>query len=202
MSRRRKLRPDEQELWEKIAGSTERMHPEKRVLARPVKKAEKPVQPPALPDPVLPQLAPFRLGEKAKGRGSAAHDLLPPVQERLHQAPLMMDKKTHGKMTRGKMSPDARIDLHGMTVDRAHRALTGLILRAFQNDMRLVLVITGKGRRAEQDGPIPVRHGILKHQLPHWLSMPPLSQLVLQVTPAHQKHGGTGAYYVYLRRNR
>jgi DNA-nicking Smr family endonuclease len=38
--------------------------------------------------------------------------------------------------------------------------------------------------------------------VPHWLSVPPLSGLVLQITPAHQSHGGGGAYYVYLRRMR
>ncbi|PJE31305.1 hypothetical protein PSM7751_03500 [Pseudooceanicola marinus] len=201
MSRRRKLRPDEKELWDKVAGSTERMHPEKRVLARPQKAvAEKPAK--QRPEPEAPQpLSPFRLGEKSRSR-AGGHDVLPPIHDRLHQAPLRMDKKTHGKMTRGKMAPEARIDLHGMTVDRAHQALVAFMLRAVQNDLRLVLVITGKGRRSEEDGPIPVRHGILKHQLPHWLSTPPLAQIVLQTTSAHRKHGGTGAFYVYLRRAR
>ncbi|MBR9762024.1 MAG: DNA mismatch repair protein MutS [Rhodobacteraceae bacterium] len=200
MSRRRKLRPDELELWEKVAGSAERMHPEKRpALARPVKKPEAKAKPARDPEPA--PIPTFRLGERATG-GAVSHDVLDPIHDRLHRAPLRMDKKTHGKMTRGKMSPEARIDLHGMTVDRAHRALTGFILRCVSEDMRLVLVITGKGRRPEDDGPIPVRHGILRHQLPHWLSLPPLNQVVLQVTSAHQKHGGTGAYYIYLRRTR
>ena len=69
-------------------------------------------------------------------------------------------------------------------------------------DRRLVLVITGKGRKPHDDNPIPVRHGILKHQVPHWLHSPPLSAVVLQISEAHLKHGGTGAYYVYLRRRR
>ena len=204
MSRRRKLRPDEKELWDKVAGSTERMHPEKRVLARPEKKLAKAPVPEAQPKgraEAERALQPFRLGEKARGR-SGGHDVLPPLHDRLHQAPLRMDKKTHGRMTRGKLAPEARIDLHGMTVDRAHQALMAFMLRAVQNEHRLVLVITGKGRRPEEDGPIPVRHGILKHQLPHWLSTPPLAQIVLQVTAAHRSHGGTGAFYVYLRRSR
>ena len=67
---------------------------------------------------------------------------------------------------------------------------------------RLVLVITGKGKDRDDGGPIPTRHGILRHQVPQWLALPPLSQAILQVTPAHLKHGGHGAYYVYLRRNR
>ncbi|MDY6859138.1 MAG: Smr/MutS family protein [Pseudomonadota bacterium] len=105
-------------------------------------------------------------------------------------------------MKRGKLSPEARIDLHGMTVAQAHPALTSFILRAHADGKRLVLVITGKGKRAEDDGPIPVRRGVLKHQVPHWLTSPPLGSAVLQITPAHAKHGGTGAYYVYLKRQR
>ena len=49
---------------------------------------------------------------------------------------------------------------------------------------------------------MPVRRGILRHQVPQWLQMPPLAPLVLQVTQAHGKHGGSGAYYIYLRRQR
>jgi len=63
-----------------------------------------------------------------------------------------------------------------------------------------VLVITGKGRDDDGPGPIPRRRGVLRHQVPQWLSRPPLGPAVLQVTPAHRKHGGEGALYVYLRR--
>ncbi|NIZ09615.1 Smr/MutS family protein [Pseudooceanicola sp. HF7] len=205
MSRRRRVRPEELELWNKVAGTAERLAPEKKPFAphAPAPKApagekrKAALEPPAPPH----RLEPFRLGEKAT-RSAGSHDLLAPIHERLHAAPVRMDKKTHSRMKKGKVAPDARIDLHGMTVDRAHRALTAFILRAVSNDCRLVLVITGKGRDRDEDGPIPVRHGVLRHQLPHWLSQPPLSHLVLQVTAAHLRHGGTGAYYVYLRRNR
>ncbi len=213
MSRRRKLKPEELELWQKVAGKAEQLTPARKglapqkarpKLADPDRKAsrsnaETPVDP-------LPPIEPFRLGQTANrgpaGRSAGAHDLLAPIHERLHAAPVRMDKKTHGKMKKGKVSPEARIDLHGMTVDRAHRALNAFILRAVSNECRLVLVITGKGRDRDEGGPIPVRHGVLRHQLPHWLSQPPLSHLILQVTSAHLRHGGTGAYYVYLRRNR
>ena len=65
-----------------------------------------------------------------------------------------------------------------------------------------MLVVTGKGKDRDDGGPIPVRLGVLRHNVPQWLSTPPLAQIVLQVTEAHLKHGGGGAYYVYLRRNR
>jgi DNA-nicking Smr family endonuclease len=106
-----------------------------------------------------------------------------------------MDAKLHGKMVRGKLLPEARIDLHGMTLAEAHPELIRFVLNAQSAGMRLVLVITGKGKRGEDHGPIPQRMGALRHQVPHWLRLPPLGQAVLQL-----KHGGSGAYYVYLRR--
>jgi DNA-nicking Smr family endonuclease len=48
--------------------------------------------------------------------------------------------------------------------------------------------------------PIPRPIGALRHQVPHWLRLPPLSLAVQQVAEAHLKHGGSGAFYVYLRR--
>ncbi|WP_371687459.1 Smr/MutS family protein [Thalassococcus sp. S3] len=113
-----------------------------------------------------------------------------------------MDQKAFGKMKRGKLVPEGRIDLHGMTLDRAHPALIRFILASQASGKRLVLVITGKGRKGADDGPIPTPRGILKNQVPQWLTMPPLAHAVLQVSEAHISHGGAGAYYVYLKRPR
>ncbi|WP_375174045.1 Smr/MutS family protein [Pseudooceanicola sp.] len=191
----RRLRPEEAELWKRVAETTERMHrPPPREEGKPTPKRPEPkADPTALPS--------FRLGETARDRASG-HDLMSSVSDGLRNAPMRMDRKTHGKMKRGKLRPEARIDLHGMTMDRAHPALTGFIMRAASDGKRLVLVITGKGKDRDGGGPIPVRRGVLRHNVPHWLSVPPLSQLVLQVTSAHVSHGGAGAYYVYLRRLR
>jgi DNA-nicking Smr family endonuclease len=89
-----------------------------------------------------------------------------------------------------------------MTLAQAHSALTGFLMGAHARGNRLVLVITGKGRRGEDEGPIPLRPGLLKHQVPVWLRSAPLGPVVLQVAEAHVSHGGAGAYYVYLRRRR
>jgi DNA-nicking Smr family endonuclease len=112
-----------------------------------------------------------------------------------------MDRRRFDKLRRGRLEPEARLDLHGMTSEHAHAALTGFILDAHARDLRLVLVITGKGR-ADETAFQPRRHGILRHSLPHWLAAPPLGSRILEVASAHQRHGGAGAYYVYLRRRR
>ena len=84
----------------------------------------------------------------------------------------------------------------------AHPALVRFILRAQSDGKRLVLVITGKGRPGDEAVLYPTPRGILRRQVPHWLDIPPLAQAVLQVTPAHIRHGGDGAFYVYLKRGR
>lgn len=193
MARRRTLHPEEQELWRSVARTAKPMHRQTMLPSEP------PKAPNPAPAPVQPPLPDFRLGEGAKMQ-TAAH-LAPSISDRLKAAPLRMDAKTHGKMTRGKLKPEARIDLHGMTLDQAHPALNGFIHRAFATGLRLVLVITGKGGKSRaDDGPIPQKTGVLRRQVPQWLHQSPLSHMVLQVTEAHISHGGGGALYVYLRR--
>lgn len=192
---RRRLTPEEIDLWRKVVDQTERLHP--RAQTAPPAPLPKPT--PAKPAPR--RVDGFRVGQAANGRAQP-HDLMAQLSDRLAQQPVSMDQKAFRRMKRGKLSPEGRIDLHGMTLDRAHPALTRFILTAQASGKRLVLVITGKGRDRADDGPMPVRRGILKHQVPQWLSMPPLSQAVIQISAAHVSHGGEGAYYVYLKRSR
>jgi DNA-nicking Smr family endonuclease len=197
MSRRRTLRPEEIDLWQSVARSAKPLHGKPHGLHR---RGEPAAPPPLLapaPAPAEP-LAPFRLGEKS--RRAPGHSLAPGLTQSLATAPLQMDAKAFGKMTRGKLTPEARIDLHGMTLAEAHPELIRFILNAQSAGLRLVLVITGKGKRGEDQGPIPQRVGALRHQVPQWLRLAPLGPAVLQVSEAHLKHGGSGAYYVYLRR--
>lgn len=198
MTRRRKLRSEEQELWQQVARTTDPLHklPAKRLKEE---AGPKPL-PPEKPGPRDP-LSPFALGERSLAR-TQTHVFAKTSADHLHEAPVRMDAKAFTRMKRGKLTPEARMDLHGMTVDRAHGALIQFILNAQARGLRLVLVITGKGQREDPYDPMPRRRGVLKSQAPMWLQMPPLSGAVLQVTPANRKHGGEGAYYVYLRRRR
>jgi DNA-nicking Smr family endonuclease len=198
MVRRRTLHPEELEIWQAVARSAKPMHPMGHVFLKPVEPKPHLLQAETAHPPVQPRLPLFRLGEKS--RVKPGHNLSPTLAESLTAAPLQMDAKTHGKMTRGKLSPEARIDLHGLTLSEAHPELIRFILNAQSAELRLVLVITGKGKRGQDIGPIPQRMGALRHQVPQWLRLPPLGPCVLQISEAHLKHGGSGAYYVYLRR--
>lgn len=194
---RRHLKPDEIELWRKVTEKTEALNrtqtfdPETYAPHAPLKNPRR-KEPLKLDGKSPPQPAARKTG----------FDLAPSLPDRLNHAPVQMDRKSFAKMKRGKLRPEARIDLHGMTLDRAHTALSRFILSSHGAGKRLVLVITGKGKDRDEGGPIPVRLGVLRHQTPQWLATPPLSSVVLQVSPAHISHGGGGAYYVYLRRKR
>ena len=194
MARRRTLRPEEEELWQAVARTATPLHAATHRV-KPV-AAPKTVSKPT--DPVAPRLPAFRLGEKS--RPAQGHDLAPSQTDALSGAPVLMDAKTHTRMTRGKLHPEARIDLHGMTLAEAHPELIRFILNAHAAGLRLVLVITGKGKQKQDHGPIPQRIGVLRHQVPLWLRQIPLGPAVLQITEAHLKHGGSGAFYIYLRR--
>ena len=196
MARRRTLHPEEEALWQAVARTTTPLNPP--VFLRKVDPAPQfAPHAPTTPAP-QPRLPLFRLGEKA--RVKPGHDLALTPGQALAAAPLNMDAKAYAKLTRGKLAPEARIDLHGMTLSEAHPELIHFILNAASAGLRLVLVITGKGKPGQDHGPIPHRVGVLRHQVPQWLRLPPLGPCVLQVAEAHLKHGGSGAYYVYLRR--
>ena len=92
-------------------------------------------------------------------------------------------------LRRGRLDPEARLDLHGMTQSAAYRMLLRFLIDAQAQEKSLVLVITGKG-------------GVLRAQLPLWLGQPDLRGLVAGLREAHAKHGGAGAFYVWMRKHR
>ena len=114
-----------------------------------------------------------------------------------------LDKRTAERFRKGEMPIDARLDLHGLTQDRAHVALGAFIARAYAAGQRCVIVVTGKGAGArDDDAVIPERRGVLKDSVPRWLKEPGLAGFVLAMAPAQARHGGSGALYVLLRRQR
>ncbi|MDG4646952.1 Smr/MutS family protein [Roseibacterium sp. SDUM158017] len=198
MARRRKgLSPEDRELWDRVKRSAKPLAPPS--LERSMEKPQTPVrrpEPSRSPEPPdTLTIKPFRIGDTASVPTQAPER--PPAH-----GPVRMQHKTHRRMVRGKLTPEARLDLHGMTIADAHPALVRFIAGAHDRGLRLVLVITGKGRAGEDVGPIPVRRGVLRQQVPGWLTAPPLGAMVLEIREAHQRHGGGGAYYVYLRRRR
>ena len=196
MKKPRHVSAEERALWDTVAKRAEPLQKPKAKLIREAPR--KPDPSPAITPPrALPS---FKVGQAVDHRSD--HDLLPSLGQQMRSAPIQMDQKAYGRLRRGKLKPEARLDLHGMTLAQAHPALTGFILRSASAGHRLVLVITGKGKHRDDGGPIPTKFGVLRHQVPQWLKMAPLGGLVMQVSESHIRHGGQGAYYVYLRRGR
>ena len=106
-----------------------------------------------------------------------------------------VDARTMDRLRRGRLRPEARLDLHGLTQDRAHRMLERFISEAQSSGVRSIIIITGKGRVSEGGG-------VLRNQVPHWLNAPGIRPSILAFSLAQPKDGGAGALYVLLRKRR
>ena len=133
----------------------------------------------------------------SKTRYSKTHVHLPP--RRALQAYLDasdVDVRNDKKTRRGAVVIDQKIDLHDMTRDQAAPALHAKLLAAHKHKARCVLVVTGKGRIGNGVG-----GGVLRRNLPSWLSDARVRHIISAYAPAHIRHGGGGAFYVFLKRN-
>jgi DNA-nicking Smr family endonuclease len=181
--RKRALSEEERALWESVAKQTKPLRKKPR-MAKAALQAE-------VPAAAKPVAAPPRVSH-AKPVQPAKPDL-PPVPPPL--APL--GRRERSQLSRGRKEIDARLDLHGMTQTRAHRVLSDFLHRAHADGLTFVLVITGKGKMGLES-----ERGVLRRQVPQWLSLPEFRTLVVGFEEAHIGHGGAGALYVRIRRMR
>ena len=194
--RRRKprgLTGEDLEVWRQVISHVERTKPV--IVVKPVVKVKK--QPATVPS--TPMLRPFSVGERVVEKQFQQ----PPA---FHTAPQHtspnMDRKNFQRLVKGQLDIDGTLDLHGMTADQAKVRLLAYVSQSHAMGCRLILVITGKGKHKGYDEFHRPVNGVLRQSLPDWLRGPTLANKVLQVSQAQPKHGGAGAYYVYLRRAR
>jgi DNA-nicking Smr family endonuclease len=178
--RKRGLSEEEQALWESVA---------KQV--KPLRKRHRASKPPVAPPEVEAKAAP----RSAAVPKPPAPVISPPRPEPPRLAPIGRRERSH--LSRGRKEIDARLDLHGMTQKRAHRALFGFLQRAHHDGLTFVLIITGKGKMGSES-----ERGVLRRQVPQWLSLPEFRTLVVGFEEAGIGHGGEGALYVRVRRSR
>jgi len=184
------------EVWKKITIQLKRNKPEvlikKNISGLKIKKSSKSL-------PKAPELKPFIIGEKVLKKEKI---ILPNFHEDNKINSPNMDKKNFKKLVKGKMEIEGTIDLHGLTANQAKIKLITFINHSYSLGKRLIIVITGKGKHKGFDEFQRPINGVLRQNLPEWLSGPSVTNKVLQVTQAQPKHGGAGAFYVYLRRQR
>ena len=162
---KRPLKPEDQRLWSLVAAT---VHP------LPGRKVAKKPMPQTLDAPA--RIEPKRAEE---------------ARNRLRDALEGLEPNRRHRIAREREEIGARIDLHGLTQDRARAALDAFLQRAFADGWRAVLVITGKGVQGD---------GVLKKRVPEWLGAPHLAHIVAGISDAHRRHGGEGALYVALKR--
>jgi DNA-nicking Smr family endonuclease len=165
------LGPEDRALWDEVKKSIKPLR-----KARPAKVAE--VDEAPLPPPKPP----------AKPAATAVS--APAAREAPKAPPLAkLDRRSKSRVARGRTEIDARLDLHGYTLDRAVTRLKHFLASSQAEGAGLVLVITGKS-------------GALRREVPHWLASTDLRPLVIGFEEAAPNHGGSGALYVRIRRRR
>jgi DNA-nicking Smr family endonuclease len=179
--RKRSLSEEERALWESVAKQTKPLR--KRPRAAKPETVEAASVPKAVTPPKPPASA--KILRAPKPEAPAAPPLAP------------LGRRERSQLSRGKKQIDARLDLHGLTQTRAHHALSGFLHRAHHDGLTFVLIITGKGKMGTES-----ERGVLRRQVPHWLSLPEFRSLVVGFEEAHIGHGGEGALYVRIRRTR
>jgi DNA-nicking Smr family endonuclease len=107
------------------------------------------------------------------------------------------DRDIDRALSRGRRAPEAKLDLHGMTLAAAEQAVARFLEEAAALDLRVVLVVTGKGLRSDGDR---IVGGRIRAEFPSWLERPANRVRVRGLKSAHPRHGGSGAFYVLLRR--
>jgi DNA-nicking Smr family endonuclease len=199
MARRRRLSPEEEALWARVAESVEPL------------KARKASRPPAgeaagEEAPPEAQKTPGRKaqGRKAQGRKAAA----PPRPAAAAEAPqpkapaplepgrlVDLDRRSAERLRRGKLPIEGLLDLHGHRQHEAEEELARFLAASQAAGKRCVLVVTGKGRWGSEAG-------VLRQRLGEWLNAAPNRARILAFHSAQPKHGGAGAFYILLRRLR
>jgi DNA-nicking Smr family endonuclease len=179
------LDPEDQALWHRVA---ETVRPLKGRKAKPTaaKSAE----------PASPAMSP------AKRAKVIAKPIKPKVEPRPGVPGDTLDGGWDKRLRRGVVAPDVTIDLHGHTLASAHAELEAGLARAVMRQARLILLVTGRPPppgRSRLDNPL---RGVIRASVGDWLDHSAHSGRIAAVRSAHPRHGGAGALYVILRRDR
>lgn len=200
----RLLSMDERRLWHAVVKD-----------ARPTSAGQ------IIPEPEQPPPADIRPGEKIVAtpkplssvpRPRRNAEILANRGDESSSAPPLtgLDRRTSQRLARGQIETEARIDLHGMRQDEAESALLSFLGRSRQAGLRCVLVITGKGEspfarhilHSTRYHEASDHSGVLRSALPRWLGTARFRIEVAGFQPAHPRHGGGGAFYVWLRKRK
>ena len=109
------------------------------------------------------------------------------------------------KIQTKKIIKTRSIDLHGYSLDEANKAIESFIKKAFLQNINKLIVVTGKGLHSEneKDPYISKDLGILKYSVPEFISNnSSLMSVINEITDAKIEDGGSGAFYIFLKKNK
>ena len=171
---------DDQDIWKQVSKTVSPLDPEKAHKAVRPKLTKKTAKPEPKKSSVPLSKEPQNLSFDTRDHSN-------------------IDRQTYKKLKRGDIQVEARLDLHGLNVIEAFDATNEFLLNAYNSGKRCVLVITGKGIKNFGNSP---SRGILREKFPDWVEMPALKSKIIKIAPAASKHGGEGAFYVYLKKHK
>ena len=96
------------------------------------------------------------------------------------------------------------IDLHGYTLEKANEAIEKFIIKSYSEQVNKLIVVTGKGLHSqnEKDPYVSKDLSILKYSVPEFISQnKSLMNIINEITDAKVDDGGSGAFYIYLKKN-
>jgi DNA-nicking Smr family endonuclease len=186
--RGRRLNAEEAALWRHVTASvkpmTVRHSVPEDITATPVVLRDL-----TMPSPSVRHSAPFGLATR----------IVPPPLRR--QPANTLDAGWDKRLAKGQVAPDFTIDLHGETLTTAHARLNQNLSFALQQGARLILLITGRPARDNPRLP-PTSRGVIRASIEDWLHASSYYSSIAAVRPAHPRHGGHGALYLIMRRER
>lgn len=202
--KKRKLTGDERDLWRKVTRDVAPMREPAPILAErdDIIEAAQSTQRSAPKTSAKRNTTPRpKSARQATGKST-------PRQDPFSAGDPKMDR--HAR--RERLPVEAVLDLHGHTQLTAEPTLQRFLSDARQRGLKLVLVITGKGPpeglRAQMHNWMqgrdinPSKPGVLRERFQEWMRRDDFRQHVVRVAGAHQRHGGSGAFYVFLRARR
>jgi DNA-nicking Smr family endonuclease len=182
----RRLSPEERAVWLRVAASVRR-------VTGAVSMSETKSEP-------TPSKSP-----PAKAKAPVAQPISKIIRPATVVSPkpgITLDGSWDRRIASGGAAPERTVDLHGCGVDQAHRRLLRELELALADDVRVLLVVTGKAPKTDASRiDLPLR-GIIRASIHDWIGASRHAGQIAAIRPAHPKHGGAGALYIILRRSK
>ena len=109
------------------------------------------------------------------------------------------------KKSRSKIFKTKTLDLHGYTLEEANRVIEEFINQSYQKNINKLIVVTGKGLHSEieKDPYVSKDMGILKYSVPEFIeNNHNLLNKIIEIKDASIEDGGSGAFYIFLKKNK